>query len=292
MQPHLPVVDYRHEPTGVIALTGPLGTVHAQAVHAQLRGSGRLLVGFASHGWFPVADEAMANRYVRECAGWCHCFRNDTGFGPAPLLALSHSDLLDVDYVNPRTFAQPRKQFDYAFVCLAGRAAEEAKGWSLAKETVLELTRAGLKGLLIGRVVVRDLPPAADVVVRGRLRWPDFLRSLASCRSLLVTSVGDASPRTLAEALALDVPVVVNSEIAGGWKYVNHSTGAFFTGKHDVADAMNGILGSSLSPRDWYCESFGVARSGARLRDFLNALGARLPGPYVTLGHVPSFDWA
>jgi len=102
--------------------------------------------------------------------------------------------------------------------------------------------------------------------------------------------VTDASPRVIAEALCLNRHAVVHRDILGGWKYINDTTGAFFTGTSDVVEAVTHVLECRTSPRDWYCDSFGLRRSGARLKDFLNALGGSLRAPYVTLGQVPTID--
>lgn len=289
-QPHLPVVDHHGDATSFVALGGPLDTRHAEQVHEALRARGRPIVGFTSYRRFPLATPEMADRYLRECAGWCHCFRDAAAFAPAATIELSHSDLTDVDYVSPPTFGSPSASWDYAYVCLPGREVERAKEWPLARECIRALSAAGFSGLLIGRSPIRDLPPGANVSVRPRLRWADFLRALAACRCLLVASVLDASPRTIAEALALDRPVVVNRDIIGGWKYVADATGAFFTGENDIVDAVAGVLDRATRAREWYCEFFGLRRAGSRLRDFLNTLGGSIRAPYVTLGHVPTID--
>jgi hypothetical protein len=54
------------------------------------------------------------------------------------------------------------------------------------------------------------------------------------------------------------VPVVVNRNIVGGWKYVNEDTGSFFTDENDVvevyADLMERIREGRVRPREWYRE--------------------------------------
>jgi hypothetical protein len=289
-QPHLPVVDHRGESTRFVALGGPLDTRHAEQVHAALRADDRPMVGFTSYKRFPLATAEMAERYLAECAGWCHCFRDAAPFAALPTIELSHSDLVDVCYVDPRTFGSRTASWDYAYVCLPGREVEKAKEWALARECIRRLSLAGLSGILVGRSPIRDLPPASRVAVRPRLRWAPFLRTLAAARCLLIASVTDASPRIIAEALALDRPVVVNGNIVGGWKYVNDATGAFFSSERDIVDVVSQVLERATAPREWYCEFFGLCRSGARLKDFLNGLGGRLRAPYVTLGHVPAID--
>ena len=44
----------------------------------------------------------------------------------------------------------------------------------------------------------------------------------------------DASPMVLTEALASDVPTLLNKNILGGWKYINNETGEFFNDENDL----------------------------------------------------------
>ena len=83
-------------------------------------------------------------------------------------------------------------------------------------------------------------------------------------RILFAPNLHDASPRVLAEALCLDVPILVNRHILGGWKYVTNATGAFFGGEHDVVDAVRVLLSerrrAELQPRRWFkCAPPGLA---------------------------------
>ncbi len=43
------------------------------------------------------------------------------------------------------------------------------------------------------------------------------------------------SPRVITEALLTDLPILVNENILGGWKYVNEKTGVFFRDEHDIS---------------------------------------------------------
>ena len=47
----------------------------------------------------------------------------------------------------------------------------------------------------------------------------------------------DASPRILTESLCVNIPVLVNLNIIGGWKYVNSETGEFFRDETDLEEA-------------------------------------------------------
>jgi hypothetical protein len=106
-------------------------------------------------------------------------------------------------------------------------------------------------------------------------------------------SVLDPSPRILAEALCLDVPIVVNRGIIGGWKYVNGFTGEFFDGESDVVSAITTATGTKRTPRSWFVANHGPAHAGRRLRDVLATTDASLARfSHVLLAAETSSDWA
>lgn len=105
-----------------------------------------------------------------------------------------------------------------------------------------------------------------------RLQWLEFLARLAHARFLFVPNVLDASPRVLTEALCLDIPVVVNRRILGGWKYVNVFTGVFFDGEDDVVAAVRRCLAAPISPRRWFQAHHGPYHAGRRLLALLRSL--------------------
>lgn len=289
MRPHVPIVGPGGEPSGFTALGGPLTTEHSVRVHAALQAQGERFVGFTNHMRFPLTPRDESRNYLAACEGWCHCFRDAAGFGGRPVAEISHSDLLDTDWVSPRRFGEARREWDYVYVCLPG--TEREKNWPLARECCLALSAAGFHGLLVGRLVIPDLPPTARVTVRGRLRWEELLRCLSRARFLLVSSVEDASPRVLAEALAMDRPIVVHRHILGGWQYVVPATGAFFDGVADVARAASAVLDARTTPREWYCDRYGRTNAGVRLREFLRSLGGEIGSPYVYLADGGCFDY-
>ena len=51
--------------------------------------------------------------------------------------------------------------------------------------------------------------------------------------------------RVVVEALCLGLPVVMNRNILGGWKYVNERTGKFFTDASDVVSAYQALQARS-----------------------------------------------
>lgn len=62
--------------------------------------------------------------------------------------------------------------------------------------------------------------------------------------------------RVIVEALSLNIPIVVNRHILGGWKYVNQYTGEFFTDENDVVSVFTRLRSADraaeLFPREWF----------------------------------------
>jgi len=84
----------------------------------------------------------------------------------------------------------------------------------------------------------------------------------------------------------MDVPILVNRKILGGWKYVTHSTGIFFDSDDDVVQAAAQCLSSSTDPRAWFHANYGPVRSSLRLSTFLHSLDSDFdPTPSLRLAH-------
>ncbi len=52
----------------------------------------------------------------------------------------------------------------------------------------------------------------------------------------------------------MGLPVVMNRNILGGWKYINQQTGEFFTDASDIVSAYQTLQARAdqLTPREWY----------------------------------------
>lgn len=103
-----------------------------------------------------------------------------------------------------------------------------------------------------------------------KLNHAQFLGALSEARVCLFPNRNDASPRVISEALCMNMPVLVNSEIVGGWKYVNRDTGRFFNdGNFDVA--LEDCLELATDPKchRWFTENYAL-HAQVRLAEFIN----------------------
>jgi glycosyltransferase involved in cell wall biosynthesis len=148
------------------------------------------------------------------------------------------------------------------------------KNWALAKKCLHRLCYdLNLTGLLLGRWQILDLPFRRNLVIRGDVPRGQLLDYLHLSRFVFVPSVLDASPRLLAQALCMNVPILVHRHILGGWKYVSASTGSFFDSEDDIAEAAKKCLEYHLKPRQWFQMHYGPIQASTKLSAFLARLG-------------------
>lgn len=273
------VTDESYHDLGFALLRGPLDAAQRERLE-RLKGRYRIL-GMSSHRAFPTVDGEGHPDYVALAEGWCHCFRDPDRYLPAsrPRVMLPESDFTDYTCINRRNLRLPAgdKAFDFIYVCTDSGARNDSKNWTLARECIPILCRdLGLRGLVVGRANIPDVPDCENLTVLGPVPWLVLLLLLHRSRLIFVPSVFDASPRVLAEAMCLDVPLLVNRHILGGWHYVNDATGTFFDSTADVAAGALHCLRAPLTPRRWYVRHHGWFRAGKRLYDFLKHLDPQL----------------
>lgn len=278
--PFLFVNDSRGRAVRWALVTAPIVSRDHHAELARLSRGGYRFAGMPGYLSFPERDGCDVRDYGAICEAWFHPFRDPDRYLPAgaPRMLLSHSDFTDPQNVE----AVARRgggDTDHDFVYVGAEAAwkREAKNWELAALCVPRICEAlGLRALVVG-TPTHDFRPSDSIRFASRLEWPSFLARLRRARFLFVPNVLDASPRVLAEALCLDVPIVVSRGILGGWKYVNPFTGVFFDNERDVVDAVQRCLGSPRSPRRWFAANFGPYLTGVRLLRSLREVDPAIP---------------
>lgn len=276
--PFLALADEAGRGNGWCILSGPLRKLPDLETYHKLRRSFRFL-GFASYLTFPAVEEGVLTDYGSLCEGWCHGFRNPDLYISAetPKVLISESDFVDYHAVAPEALCPSGeltgKDFDFIYICLPGRWKEMTKNWPLAKICLHRLCgEMNLKGLLLGRWQILDLPFTRNLTIKGDVPREDLLRYLHRSRFLFIPGIMDASPRVLTEALAMNIPVLVHRQILGGWKYVNENTGAFFDSEENVAQGALECLSGGRQPRRWFAANYGPVNSSRRLSAFLQRL--------------------
>jgi glycosyltransferase involved in cell wall biosynthesis len=271
------VTDANCGGTDWMVLHAPIQSPSRKLLFADYRRRGFAFIGMSSFMTFPAAEEPDSLDYAAVCQGWGHCFQDPDRFLPPgqPRALLSLSDFTDPALITPHRFPRShnaRSEFDFVYVGADQDWKMEAKNWSLAERCLPRLCgQLGLRGLVVG-VDPQKIPVLPRLTASPWLPYERFLQVLADSRFLFVPNVLDASPRVLAEALCLDVPVLVNRALLGGWKYVAASTGVFFEDEQDVTQAAQRCLNASFRPRSWYLSQFGPQLAGLALRNLVKQI--------------------
>jgi hypothetical protein len=276
--PFLGLTDEHGRDVGWCALVGPVRE-EPELRRLEALAQARRLVGFTAFLRFPSWPPVIGP----PPEAWAHCFRSPEALLPA---AVPHAFLPLSDFTDPLLVSAEKvggtatKQYDFVYVCQSGPASEQVKGWELARRCLPVLVHGlGLRGLLVGRAEVTGLDElgcADRLEVAGELPWPELMRRFAASRFLFAPNGLDPSPRVIAEALLMNIPVLVNRHILGGWHQVNPFTGAFFESEADVTAGARACLTEWTSPRRWFASHLGPLRSGAVLAGLLRDLDPQL----------------
>ena len=220
--------------------------------------------------------------YKNKLAGWFYCFKNPGDYFPMsiPKLLLSESDFADSSTIQPDK--KIKIKYDFIYICHKYDADDEKcpddwvaynKNWKFAVKCLdIMCSRFKLKGLLVGRMGC-ELPSICikHMDMTEKLPWNDLLQKYKETKFIFVPNIYDASPRIITEALCSDIPILVNKNILGGWKYVTPETGETFNTIADFPTQLQKLLGNmaNYKPRQHFIDNYGIVRSGKKMLDFI-----------------------
>jgi hypothetical protein len=304
------LVDERLRDTGFAVVRGRLESAR-QFEFLESLARDHLIIGMTCQSVFPMIGdlpgtvprgegprEGRHEPYLSLVGGWAHCFREPDEYLPPrrPRIQFANSDNMNADRIwQVATSVGPRqKTWDYVYSCMPEPANVARKNRKLARRCALLFAEElGLRGLLVGVLGLDDVPAHPLIEVRPELKWAEFLSCVLQSRVALFPNTWDPSPRLIAEALCLDVPVLVNHRTLGGWQYVCDHTGRFFNDERDALDAMMSLLSDRFAPREWYCAHHGFGHAGPRLAAFLRQMAAieSRAGARETVSFYSPRDW-
>ena len=218
--------------------------------------------------------------YSNNFDGWLHTFRKPSDYikGNKPRLLLSESDFADHNIIRPDG---SEKKYDFIYVCPKTQRdgacnpdwTSYNKNWTFALKCLeIMCGEFKLKGLLVGRKNC-NLPGlcVSNMTTTEFLPWKQLIKAYNQCKFIFVPNIHDASPRVITEALCCDIPIFVNSNILGGWKYVNSNTGMTFNNFDDFKYKLDVFLGriERYRPRDNFVKKYGILNSGGKLLQFI-----------------------
>ena len=284
----------------IIGISKPFTGDEHYKEYEKYRDMGLIIIGVSSYLEFPnmvsnpyenFVENYKKYKYKEICRAWLHGFRNPSDYFPPgiPNELISESDFMDCNVAKPDPSVE--KEYDFIYICLKQDEKKEVcndwatynKNWELAQKCLAVMCeRHKLRGLLVGRKDCELTEKCNDLMdTTNMLEYSKMIDTYKKAKFLFVPNKADASPRVLAEAMLSDLPILVNSNILGGWKYVNERTGGFFQDEHDISKAidtlMNGINRGSYSPRRDFLMNYGVINTGKRLKEFLyNSFGSEI----------------
>jgi len=251
-----------------------------------------LFLGISSMNDYPLRSAHSEKDFTGTFPGFLHMMRPELAAKVFPphvkTLLMSQSDF-SLPSFPPRDYTVPRK-YDFTYSASDCDVLSDGKGWcgwsknwTFVKEALnLMCGEMKLTGVL---VATKDKSGKHAYTMpescKGRMiqttylaKQDDFFDYLKRSRFSFLPQVHDASPRVSTQALAMDVPILMNHHIAGGWKYVNDQTGEFFHDMSDFRQSLEKILKNAdiphrYEPRKWVLENYGSGNSGKRLLDFV-----------------------
>lgn len=251
-----------------------------------------LFLGISSMNDYPLKEEGSADKtdYLGMYPGFLHMMREPEKHFPPHVktLLMSQSDFSLPD-APPRDYSVPKK-YDFTYSASDCDVASDGKGWcgwsknwSFVKEALVMMCgEFNLKGVLVATkdksgTKAYSIPESCKgkmIQTTYLARQSDYFDYLKQSKFAFLPQMHDASPRVSSQALAHDVPILMNWHILGGWKYVNDKTGEFFHDMSDFRQSLEKILKNSdiqgrYEPRKWVLENYGNPHSGKRLLDFV-----------------------
>lgn len=246
-----------------------------------------LFLGISSMNDYPLNERV---NYVGMFPGFLHMMREPEKHFPKHVktILMSQSDFQLPDFPE-RDYSVPRK-YDFTYSASDCDVESDGQGWcgwsknwSFVKEALKVMCgEFQMTGVLVAtknkaNTRAYTIPSSC----KGKMiqttylanQW-DYFTYLKQSRFAFLPQIHDASPRVSTQALAMDVPVLMNWYIQGGWKYVNDQTGEFFHDMSDFRESLRKILRNAdipkrYEPRKWVLQNYGNEHSGKRLFDFV-----------------------
>ena len=212
--------------------------------------------------------------------GWLYCFKDKDKYLNCnkPSILLSESDFTNHEILKPDLTTV--KEYDFLLICLKDNEScspgwqSHNRGWSMAEKFLdMMCSKYKLKGLLIGRIGCK-IPASCHQLfeLTDFLEYAKFIKQYDRCRFSIFFNVSDASPRCASESLVFNLPILMNEDILGGWKYIESGVSGELFNENNFEVKLQKLLYnfSSYTPRKHFTEKFGMFNSGKKLKQFIS----------------------
>ena len=291
-RPFVNIYDDNDKQLKIVLLSHPFTRDSSYEQYKQYKKDNFLILGITSYNEFPSITtnkhDSLNNPkekawtdydYMKVVDGWLHCFRDPNKHikdKKIPKALISESDFTNTEVYCPDS--NVKKIYDFVYVCPKDNEncdgwVSTNKNWNLAQKCIkIMCKKYNMNGILIGRKDCK-LPEGCEkkLTTTGFLSQLNLIEKFRQSKFILIPNETDASPRILTESLCCDLPVLLNYNIVGGWKYINKQTGAFFHDEKDLEPGLNYIRTNyaNLSPRKHYLENYGKVHAGKKLKSFI-----------------------
>lgn len=274
----------------IIAITAPFRDDTHTQTYEKLKSMGYLFIGISSYIDFPLEiknphdDKYHIDKkhdYQSMVSAWLHCFKDPSK------LRIPHALISESDFTDPNVVKfDPNvpKIYDIIYVCLDDSTHEclhgwqaYNKNWNLAQACFNRLCKHySLNILVVGRTKCTLEKCRSKMTNVPLQNYWDFLNYVRQSKIMFVPNVKDASPRVATEALCCGLPIIMNNNIVGGWKYINEKTGEGFDTDQDIVKKYAKVVQNynKYTPRQWFIDNYGPQNSGKRLLNFLKTNNA------------------
>ena len=285
--------DGKEMATNIIFITHPFADANQIKKYQDLKKAGNLFIGMTSYSEFPAKmtnpydrfsdpnDIAWKYNYNDLVDAWCYCFRNPKNFikSEKPSILLSESDFLDYRRHKPN----PNIKYDFIYICLKdNEKCKEGwqsyiRNWKATKDMLdIMCNEYGLKGLLVGRIGC-DIPSTCHNLMdlTDFQKYNEFIGNFNKCRFIFLPNTVDASPRVASEAMCYNLPLFMNYNILGGWKYiVSGITGEFFRDnfRESLSLFLQNLNTNVYKPREYFIKNYGHENSGKKFLEFVKSI--------------------
>lgn len=250
------------------------------------------VIGVTAYKTFPlkIRDNAEDKyhltddfNYTKEIKIWLTCMNNlelyNFDFQYNKVINMSESDFYDIDIIDDTSIF---KKYDFIYICNKDTDECPLNGWNAINRNYalalkcfpIMINEYNLKGLCVGRINCNELNIYKDnITVTDFIPWNELQQKMRESKFLFVPNIYDASPRVVVECLIKNVPVLMNSNIICGFKYINENTGEFFIDENNIRNGLDNILykiaNNLYNIKDWWNNNYGINKSSVELRNFL-----------------------
>ena len=293
--PYRALCNENRELIPVVALTAFFRSVDDIKRYENYLANGTKVVGFTSYKTFPktITDNTGDKNtimdgfdYIGKIKNWVVCFKDPKAYGfndSHNMIEMSESDFKDAEEAPPTV----EKKYDFIYICI--QDLEDScplDGWNATNRNFdlalkcfpIMINEFGLKLLVIGRKNCGLEEKYGDKIeVVNMLPYQEFQEKLSQSKYLFVPNIYDASPRVVTEAIAKNIPVLMNRNIVCGSKYINYETGELFTNENDIRTHLQNMLGRQMSPQKWWRQNYSKKAAGIKFRNYLYSLYPDVP---------------